>query len=234
MIKRFLLLFAGVLLYLALWALPLYGLILLWEDQVGLLLAGIGAITVLLLLGFVPFLDAAAKRVFSFRGEGAPLPADALRAQLLAVNDWVDAPVQVALRTQRTQRARRRGGPGTLVVTWRYVDARWWELLAKAGLTELYELHVRLDETRRRATLIDVTKAVQWRAGPTEVRVRGGWFRGLIFAFEIGQAWGIRGPLGWDRQPGQVYAYRFVPTEIKLPVLNTLLRSGWDVRFGLW
>lgn len=224
MVKRFLLLFAGVLLYMALWALPLYGLVLLWEDRTGLLLAGVGAITALLLGGFVPFLDAAAKRVFSFRGRGTPVPADELRASLLAVNDWVDAPVQV------TQRARRRGGPGTLVITWRYVDARWWERLAKAGLAELYELHVRLDEARGRATLIDVTRAVQWRAGPAEVRLRGGWFRGVLFQVELGRQWGIRE--NWS--PGRIYAYRFVPAEIKMPVLNTLLRSGWDVRFGLW
>jgi hypothetical protein len=181
-------------------------------------------ITLLLVIGFVPWLDFAAKRVFSFRGEGAPLPIDKLRALLLSVNDWVDAPVQV------TQRTRQRGGPGTLVITWRYVDARWWELLAKAGLTQLYELHVRLDEANHRATLIDVTKSVQWRAGPADVRVRGGWFRGLLFEFEIGHQWGMRE--NW--QLGEIYAYRFVPTEIKLPVLNTLLRSGWDVRFGLW
>jgi hypothetical protein len=32
---------------------------------------------------------------------------------------------------------------------------------------------------------------------------------------------------------GLVMAF-FVPTEIKLPVLNTILRSGWDVSCGLW
>ena len=149
---------------------------------------------------------------------------ETLRVSLLAVNDWVDAPVQVEPRT------RRRGGPGALVITWRYVDARWWERLAQAGLTELYELHVRLDEARQRATLIDVTRQVQWRAGPTQVRVRGGSFRGVLFAFEIGEQWGITE--NWTLGP--IYAYRFVPAEIKLPVLNTLLRSGWDVRFGLW
>lgn len=224
MFKRFLILFALVLLYLALWALPLYALILLAGDRTGLLLTGVGVVTLLLLIGFVPFIDAAAKRVFAFRGQGEPLPAEALRAQLLAVNDWVDAPVQVE------QRARRDGRPGTLVITWRYVDARWWELLAKAGLAELYQLHLRLDETRHRATLIDVTKSVQWRAGPADVRLRGGWFRGVLFEAEIGRAWGIKE--NW--QLGEMYNYRFVPAEIKLPVLNTLLRAGWDVRFGLW
>jgi hypothetical protein len=221
MLKRFLFLFALTLLYMAVWALPLYAVVAATEDRPGLLLPLLGAIALLLVAGFVFYLDAAAKRVFRFRGQGAPLPVEALRALLLAVNDWVDAPVQVAPR---------RGRADTLVLTWRYVDARWWERLARAGLTQLYELHVRLDDARHRATLIDVTKAVQWRAGPTEVRVRGGWFRGILFAVQVGRAWGIRE--NWA--PGTIYDYRFLPAEIKQPVLNTLLRSGWDVRFGLW
>ena len=224
MIKRFFLLFFLVLLYMALWAIPLLLVIYLAAPWPNLVLIGIGIITLLVLIGFIPLLDVAAKRVFFFRGEGPPLPASALRAQLLAVNDWDGAPVQVE------QRTRRDGGPGTLVVTWRYVDARWWELLARSGLTQLYELHVRLDEGRHRATLIDVTKSVQWRAGPTQVRLRANWFRGVLFEVEIGRAWGIRE--NW--QLGELYNYRFAPAEIKFPVLNTLLRAGWDVRFGLW
>ena len=34
--------------------------------------------------------------------------------------------------------------------------------------------------------------------------------------------------------PGKICDYRFVPSEIKLPILNSILRSGWDVRYGMW
>ena len=34
--------------------------------------------------------------------------------------------------------------------------------------------------------------------------------------------------------PGKIYDYRFVPSEIKLPILNSILRSGWKVRYGMW
>jgi hypothetical protein len=47
---------------------------------------------------------------------------------------------------------------------------------------------------------------------------------------EVGKQWGIKENFAL----GKVYDYKFVPTEIKLPVLNTILRSGWDVSYGLW
>ena len=33
---------------------------------------------------------------------------------------------------------------------------------------------------------------------------------------------------------GKIYDCRFVPSEIKLPILNSILGSGWDVRSGMW
>jgi hypothetical protein len=117
-----------------------------------------------------------------------------------------------------------------LVLTWKYVDARWWQVLSKAGLTRLYELHVKLDEKRHVATLIDVTRSVQWRAGPSQVYIGGRFGRGILAGYEIGEQWGIAE--NWELSV--VFDYKFVPAEIKTPVMNTLLRSGWDVRFGIW
>jgi hypothetical protein len=217
MVKRFLITFALVLLYMALWAGLLYGVILLAQEDEGLLLTAVLATMAFLILAFVPYLDQVVKRVFRFRGEGEPLPAGALRRQILSVNRF-KVPVMAEERLY------------DLVFTWKYVDARWWEVLAKARLTRLYELHVKLDEKRRLATLIDVTRSVNWRAGPAQVRVGWGSFRGVVAAYEIGKRWGIQE--NWA--PGVVYDFKFVPAEIKTPVMNTLLRSGWDVRFGIW
>jgi hypothetical protein len=51
-----------------------------------------------------------------------------------------------------------------------------------------------------------------------------------MFAYEIGKTWGIAESF----QLGTVYDYRFVPKEIKVPIMNSILRSGWDLRFGIW
>jgi hypothetical protein len=224
MVKRFLIAVGLVLLYLAVWAGILYLVIVIAQDNAGATLILILVSFALIVLLFVPYLDQVAKRVFAFRGEGEPLPIAELRDLILSVNSTVEAPVMVE------ERQRRLTGRRVLVVTWRYVDAQWWEALARAGLTQVYELHVRLDKKRHRATLIDVHKSVSWRGGPSEVRLRGGFLRGVIFDYEIGARWGIQE--NWEL--GTVYDYQFVPSEIKLPVMNSILRSGWDVRFGMW
>jgi hypothetical protein len=217
MVKRFLIAFALILLYMAVWAGLLYGVILLAQEDEGLLLTAILAMMAFLILAFIPYLDQVTKRAFHFRGEGQPTPASTLRRQILAVNRF-KAPVMAEERLY------------DLVLTWKYVDARWWRVLSKAGLTRLYELHVKLDEKRSVATLIDVRKSVRWRAGPTQVHVGRSVSRGILTGYEIGKQWGIAE--NWEL--GVVFDYKFVPAEIKTPVMNTILRSGWDVRFGIW
>jgi len=217
MLKRFLTVFGLMLLYMLVLAGILLLVILLAGENDTLILITVLVMMVLAVAIMVPYLDWAAKKVFCFKGEGEPISEAELRAQIQAINQF-DAPVTVEERKDK------------LVATWKYVDARWWELLARAGLTKVYELHIKFDGAQHLVTLIDVTKTVSWRAGPTEVRLRGGFFRGIILAYEIGKQWGIKE--NWEL--GQVYDYKFVPQEIKMPIMNSILRSGWDVRFGIW
>ncbi len=170
-----------------------------------------------ILLTFLPFFNYALKRVFLFRGEGEPLPLGQLKEELLALNEF-DAPIVMELRKEK------------LVTTWRYADAKWWEILSKAGLDKVYELHVKFDESRHEALLVDVMKNVSWDAGPCKANLSGGFFRGINFEVSIGKQWGIRE----NFEVGKILDYRFSPEEIKNPVLNTLLRHGWDVRMGMW
>jgi hypothetical protein len=217
MLKRFLTVFGLMLLYMLVLAAVLLLGILLAGDNDTLILIMVLVMLVLATVIMVPYLDWAAKKVFRFRGEGEPVSGSELRAQIQAINRF-DAPVMIEERK------------GKLVATWKYLDAHWWELLAKAGLTKVYELHIKFDDAQHLVTLIDVTKTVSWRAGPTEVRLRGGLFRGIILAYEIGKQWGIKE----NFELGKVYDYKFVPQEIKMPIMNSALRSGWDVRFGIW
>jgi hypothetical protein len=218
MLKRFLAVFGLMLLYMAVLAgILLLVILLVGEENDTLILISVLVMMVLAIVIMVPYLDQMAKRVFRFRGEGEPVSETELRTQIQAINEF-DAPVMIEERK------------GRLVATWKYVDARWWELLAKAGLTKVYELHIKFDDVQHLVTLIDINKSVSWRAGPTEVRLRGGFFRGIMLAYEIGKQWGIKE----NFELGKVYDYKFVPQEIKMPIMNSILRSGWDVRFGIW
>ena len=216
-VKKFLAAFGLVLLYMAAWALPIYLWIMIWGDNDAAIAIGLLGAMVLIIVGFIPYLNFVSKKVFYFRGEGDPIPEEELRALINDVNRF-DVPVWVKEHGDK------------LIVTWRYVDAKWWEILAHAGLEKVYELHIKFNDQKKEVTLIDVEKSVSWRAGPTQVRVSGGFFRGVIFALEIGKQWGIKE----NFQLGKVYDYKFTPQEIKTPVMNSILRSGWSVRFGMW
>ena len=221
MAKRFLTVFGLVLAFMAVLALFLWLAIALFGDNTTAMLIVILVALVVSFGGFVPFLNWAVKRAFTFRGEGRPLPVEALRAQIQAINTF-DAPVMVQERK------------GKLVATWKYVDARWLELFAKAGLTKSYELHMRFDKARHTVTMVDRIKEASWRAGlgggMGGGSGSGSFTQGVIMTYEVGKQWGIKENFAL----GKVYDYKFVPTEIKLPILNSILRSGWDVSYGIW
>jgi len=217
MAKRFLAVAGLLLLYMGVWSLLFYLWIILWSGNDSAIATGILIETLFLVIGLIPYLDFVTKKVFYFPGEGAPESPEKLREKIMEINRF-DAPVMV----------REKGD--NLVITWKYVDAKWWEILAKAGLKKIYELHVKFNNEKKEVTLIDVKKSISWKAGPTHVRVSGGFFRGVIFDYEIGKRWGINENFG----VGKIYDYRFTPQEIKNPVMNTILRNGWAVRFGMW
>ena len=223
MAKRFLMVFGLILLYMAVLALLIFVAISIVGNNTSDLLIVILAALIVSFGGFLPYLNWATRQAFTFRGEGQPVPLDTLRAELKAVNQF-DAPVMVEERKRK------------LVATWKYVDARWLEFFAKAGLTKTYELHMKFDETRHTVTMVDKTKEASWSAGVSGAPASGGTSasgsasQGVLMAFEIGKQWGIKE----NFELGRVYDYRFVPSEIKMPILNSILRSGWDVRYGLW
>ena len=138
MVKRFLIALGLVLLYMAVWAGILYLAILIAQDNEGALLVLILVAFALILLLFIPYLDQVAKRVFAFPGEGEPIPIAELRDLIGSVNGFVNAPVIVQ------ERAYKLTGQRALVVTWKYVDARWWEALSRADISRLESLSPKL------------------------------------------------------------------------------------------
>jgi hypothetical protein len=217
MVRRFLAAFGLVVLYMIAWVPPLYLWITIWGNNDAAIAVGAIVGMVICMIGFIPYLNFVAKKMFYFSGEGEPIPKEELRTMIKEINRF-NVPVTVQERGN------------TIVVTWRYIDAKWWEILARAGLKKIYELHIKFNEAKKEATLIDVHKSVSWRAGPSQVRVYGGFFRGISLAYEIGKRWGIKE----NFELGSVYDYQFSPQEIKNPVLNSILRNGWAVRFGMW
>jgi hypothetical protein len=219
MVKKFLLATAYILGFMALWSIILgVGIKIINADQnQGPALVFALIASALVIITFVPFLNFAAKKSFYFPGTGQSVSEAELRQTILSINNF-DVPVSVVEKKKQ------------IIITWRYVDAKWWEIIAKAGLTQIYELHVKFNEAKKEVTLIDVQKNVDWRLGTGQTKVSGGYFRGVEMGYEVGAQWGIKE----NFQLGKIYSFKFSPSEIKNPVLNTILKNGWAVRMGMW
>jgi len=144
------------------------------------------------------------------------LPVAQLKTALLAL-DRKTAPFTV-----------RPGAPGEadLVAEWRIVDARWYEIFAKAGLTKSFKILMRLDETTHEVRAVDQSWSVEWRAGIPTMTLEVSGFRGQQTSVEFGAAYGFTEKL----RPGEIYRYRFATKELKDPLRKIVAGSGWGWR----
>jgi hypothetical protein len=151
-----------------------------------------------------------------------PAPAEsrqspaALRAALLAVNRDT-APFLI-----------RDGRPEgvDLVAEWRIVDARWYEIFAKAGLTRVFKVLMKFDASKGEVRSVDQAWDVEWRAGVPTLSAEAGWFRGQKWEKSFGTAYAFRE----NGRYGEVYDYRFDTGELKGPLREAVRKAGWGWR----
>lgn len=118
-----------------------------------------------------------------------------------------------------------------LVAEWKIVDARWYEIFAKASLAKTFKVLMKFDETRGDVRAVDQEWTVEWRAGVPSLSLSAEAFRGQKVEMSFGAAIGFRE----DFSPGVIYEYRFATKEIKDPLQNAVTSSGWNwkgVAFG--
>jgi len=172
---------------------------------------------IVIVVAFLPYLNFAMKRSFVFEPTGEVLPEEELRREILAINDF-DVPVMVEKDGAK------------LLITWKYVDGEVLGLLEKHGLNKIYQLLIKFDTDKKEVVLTDILKSADFAVGVDKVNLGFGFTRGYFSGFEVGKAWGVKE----NFTLGKAYEYKFDPSEIKTPVLNTILRNGWRVRFAMW
>jgi hypothetical protein len=143
-------------------------------------------------------------------------PVAALKAALLGANRPT-APWSI-----------REGGAGEaeLIAEWRIVDARWYEIFAKASLKKVFKILIRLDEATHEVRAVDQEWTVAWRAGVPSMSIEVTAFRGQQKSIEFGAAYGFTEEL----KVGEIYRYRFSTKEIKDPLQKIVAQSGWGWR----
>lgn len=110
-----------------------------------------------------------------------------------------------------------------LIAEWKIVDARWYEIFAKAGLSKVFRIHLKLDEAAKQVRAQDRAYEVSWRAGVPTLSIAASAFRGQSKSIEFGASYGFTEDLGI----GQQYKYRFATGEIKKPVQDAVTACGW-------
>lgn len=113
-----------------------------------------------------------------------------------------------------------------LVAEWRIVDARWYEIFAKAGLSKTFRILLLLDPENHEVRAVDQEWEVQWRAGVPSFSAAASGFRGQKTSVQFGTAYAFTEQLEY----GQVYNYRFNSGELKKPIQEAVQSAGWTYR----
>jgi len=217
MIKRYFYLLAGILLLLGTYWLTLLPILAIRTNletkYFGVALAIWGLLAALF---FLPALAVIIKNVWFFKGKGEPVVLDLLQSILLGVNE-LEAPVTVRKHGKK------------LVVSWRCSEPQWCELIEKSGMHRLYELWLRFDNNTKTVSMTDRYRSVNWDLSPITVKTGRFSFSKPFFKIALGREWGVE---NYEDTPSQEYTYS--QNEIKSPVLNSILRNGWNVRFTLF
>lgn len=112
------------------------------------------------------------------------------------------------------------------IAEWRIVDAQWYEIFSKAGLTKVFRIYLKLDPAAHAVRAVDREYTVAWSAGVPTLSLAVSAFRGQKQELEFGTAYAFTETLA----PGQVYNYRFSTREMKQPIQEAVTGCGWTYR----
>jgi hypothetical protein len=118
-----------------------------------------------------------------------------------------------------------------LIAEWKIVDAQWYEIFAKAGLSKVFKIYLKLDPEAHEVRAMDREYSISWKAGVPTLSVAVSAFKGQTQSVEFGKAYAFTETLA----PGQVYNYKFDTREIKKPIQDAVTGCGWTykgVAFG--
>lgn len=110
-----------------------------------------------------------------------------------------------------------------LIAEWKIVDAQWYEIFAKAGLTKIFRILMKLDEKAKQVRAQDREYEVSWQAGIPTLSVQASGFKGQSTSIQFGQSYGFKE----DLSLGQQYEYFFKTSEIKGPIQEAVVACGW-------
>lgn len=113
-----------------------------------------------------------------------------------------------------------------LIAEWKIVDARWYEIFAKASLEKVFRVRMKFDETDHELRTKDEEYEVSWRAGVPALSISKSKTMGQTQSIQFGAAYGFTEEL----RPGEIYNYRFNTGELKGPIQEVVTDCGWTYK----
>jgi hypothetical protein len=154
--------------------------------------------------------------------DGTPVSSDQeLRERLLRLNRS-SAPFQIVDGSTEGV---------DLIAEWKIVDAEWYEVFSKSGLSKVFRIYLKFDEASHELRAMDREYTVSWSAGVPNLSLAASAFKGQKQSVEFGSGYAFTEQLA----PGQVYNYRFNTGELKKPIQDAATDCGWTykgVAFG--
>ncbi|NWG03015.1 MAG: hypothetical protein HXY44_09195 [Syntrophaceae bacterium] len=152
--------------------------------------------------------------------EVTPLSESELKRRLLSLNE-MDVPFRVSERKD-----------GKIDITWRLADAKWVGLMTLNKVTKIQVIRLKLSEPEKACRAVDITKSVRATADGLKTAFSFDTFfsRGVIFGqWEFEKQYGLifkNGNFTFDK----VYEYKFSYDELKNPIVNVVIQSGWKYK----
>jgi len=180
---------------------------------IGLIGFGVGIFFALYALGFFQYLGG------KKRSNIAPVSGETLFSRLLALND-PSKPFRFCQGTETD-----------LIAEWKFTDAKWFGILNKSGLKQTYRAMLFLDQSRHTVRCFEESSMVSWSAGlqgmEPSFQYSSSRFGGrILFKKSRGIGYGFKDLKGGS--PGKVYDYSFDIDDIREPIIDTVLKSGWE------
>jgi hypothetical protein len=149
-----------------------------------------------------------------------PVSEPELRQRLLAINT-MDVPFRVVER-----------GRKKLDVVWRLADAKWVGLMTANKVSRVEIMRLRLSDRDKSCRVLEISKAIKASADGTTLQFAFSFsfFRGIVFGqWEYEKQFGLifkDGSLTFDT----AYEYKFSLSELKNPIVNIIVSSGWSFK----
>jgi hypothetical protein len=142
-----------------------------------------------------------------------PVPVEELGKRLLKINE-LEVPFQIIKKA-----------PDRYAAEWK-LDKKWQGILASENIEYVFHIKMKLNDRHKAVSVIETKRKLIKEKGLLKSRLQFDIFRGITFkSYEKAATYGLSYVDGQFKITG--YRYKFHIQEIKNPLIEVVIGSGW-------